>query len=296
MESLPAELEKSKVYENERELWKDLEKYDLTNLQIVRNDEGYAVWREIPTELERNKVYQDERELWEDLEKYDLTDLQIVRNDEGYAVWREMPGKIHNAAVRQIQIPFTTWESEQAAVLFGEKDADVFVSNSYQGNMKRVPDFAIWGPERLCERGGPSYIDETPVTPHVIFQYSWGNKFENEKHAVDDMTMFAGVGKDEALLRPNVVYLIKAKRKGNPSPRGGAPVHGFDVYEVRAGDRVPDLPTLTYTVGGDEDVSIEVDPVDMGLPSGATPLTIPLAQIRIASEKCGVRFEMQNRE
>jgi hypothetical protein len=135
------------------------------------------------------------------------------------------------------------------------------------------------------------------VTPHVIFQYSWGNIFEKEKHAVDDMTMYAGVGEDEAFKRPNVVYLIKAKRRGNPSPRVDAPVHGFDVYEVRAGHRITDNPTLTYSVGGDEDVTIEIDPEDMGLPAAsAAPFMIPLATIRSKSEKCGVVFEMENQE
>jgi hypothetical protein len=47
-ENLPTELDSSKVYENECELWEDLETYDLTDLQIVRNDERYAVWREMP--------------------------------------------------------------------------------------------------------------------------------------------------------------------------------------------------------------------------------------------------------
>jgi hypothetical protein len=41
--SLPMELKRNKVYQDDRELWGDLETYDLTGLEIVRNDEGYAV-------------------------------------------------------------------------------------------------------------------------------------------------------------------------------------------------------------------------------------------------------------
>jgi hypothetical protein len=37
------ELKRNKVYQDDRELWGDLETYDLTGLEIVRNDEGYAV-------------------------------------------------------------------------------------------------------------------------------------------------------------------------------------------------------------------------------------------------------------
>jgi hypothetical protein len=61
-----------------------------------------------------------------------------------------MPGPIHNAAVDVISIQFRKWANrpEQAAVMFGEKRADVFVSDSYEHSMKRVVDFAIWGPER----------------------------------------------------------------------------------------------------------------------------------------------------
>jgi hypothetical protein len=69
---------------------------------------------------------------------------------------------------------------------------------------------------------------------------------KKEKNAVDNMTMFAGVGEHEALKCPNVVYLIKAKR--TDTTRGDRPiVHEFDVYEVRAGHRITNL-TLTYSV------------------------------------------------
>jgi hypothetical protein len=123
-----------------------------------------------------------------------------------------MPCPIQNAAVRVIQHKFDLWKREQAAVLFGEKRAVVFVVESYKRNMKLCPDFAIWGPDRLNEHARPRANARKAVNPHVIFQFSWDNKFEKEKHAVDDMTMYAGVGKYEALGRPNVVYLIKAKQ------------------------------------------------------------------------------------
>jgi hypothetical protein len=35
-------------------------------------------------------------------------------------------------------------------------------------------------------------------------------------------------------------------------------VYGFDVYEVRQGERTPDDPTSTYGVGGDENAHIGV--------------------------------------
>lgn len=101
-----------------------------------------------------------------------------------------------------------------------------------------------------------------------------------------------------SLERPIVVYLIKPKHKGNLD----SPVRGFDVYEVRQGQRITkNDPTLTYRVGEDDDVTIEVDPVDTGLvPEGVAPapapLTISLAEMRFVLERYGVVFESENQE
>jgi hypothetical protein len=46
-ESLPKEIQ-GNMYEDEGDLWEDLEKLNLTDLHIVLNNEGYAVWREMP--------------------------------------------------------------------------------------------------------------------------------------------------------------------------------------------------------------------------------------------------------
>jgi hypothetical protein len=157
--------------------------------------------------------------------------------------------------------------------------------------------FAIWGPDRVDEDGGAvgnTDLGKT-VNPHVIFKFSWGNKLEDEKLAVDDMSLYAGVRDYAALGRPNVTYLIKAKRKGEPNPAVKSPVHGFDVYEVRQGERIAN-PTLTYVIGGDEDVAIEVAPGDMGLPLGTNPFSLSLAAIRRAMERVGVVFGEENQE
>jgi hypothetical protein len=99
--------------------------------------------------------------------------------------------------------------------------------------------------------------------------------------------LFAGVNDYIALGRPIVTYLIKAKRKGE-SPV----VHGFDVYEVRQGDRIDlDQPAFTYHVGGDERLTIEVAAEDMGLPESASSFSIPFADICTIMESVGVVFE-----
>jgi hypothetical protein len=46
-DSLPSEL-KGKMYNDEGELWEAQQKIGLSDLQIVLNNEGYAVWREMP--------------------------------------------------------------------------------------------------------------------------------------------------------------------------------------------------------------------------------------------------------
>ena len=58
-----------------------------------------------------------------------------------------------NVGVRVILDEFGEWKQAQGATLFGEKEADVFVSQSFERNKKRCPDFAIWGPDLLKERG-----------------------------------------------------------------------------------------------------------------------------------------------
>jgi hypothetical protein len=105
--------------------------------------------------------------------------------------------------------------------------------------------------------------------------------------------LYAGVLDNAALGRPNVTYLIKAKRRGAPNPQPDSPVLGFDVYEVRQGELIAD-PTLTYSVGEDDDVTIEVAPEDMGLPPGTNPFLVSLAAIRRAMERVGVVFEEEN--
>jgi hypothetical protein len=252
----------------------------------------------LPSELKGN-VYEDEDDLWEAQDKIGLSDLQIVLNSEGYAVWREMPDTKHNSGVGTIRMEFWKWKQEQSAMLDAEKGADVFVSRSFERNRKRCPDFAIWGPDRLNERGsvrGNAHLGK-PVNPHVTFQFSWGNKIEREKLAVDDMSMYGGVGIYEPLGRPNVLYLIKVKRKGDPSPQPDSHVHGFDVYVVRPGELIDTAnPALTYRVGENEDITIEVTPEDMGLPQDANPFLISLSSIRADMEELGVVFEAENQD
>ncbi len=134
------------------------------------------------------------------------------------------------------------------------------------------------------------------MNPHVIFQFSWGNKIEREKLAVDDMSMFAGQDDLAPLGRPNVLCLIKVKRKGDPIPQPNSPAHGFDVYVVRQGERTAADPTLRYRVGGNEDITIEVAPEDMGLPQDANSFLVSLSEIRAEMEEIGVVFEAENQD
>jgi hypothetical protein len=64
------------------------------------------------------------------------------------------------------------------------------------------------------------------VNPHVIFQLSWTNDIDDEKHAVDVMMNYAGVDEYVGLEQPNMAYLIKSLRRGMNKD---SPVYGFDV-------------------------------------------------------------------
>jgi hypothetical protein len=64
-EGLPEEIQ-GKVFKDEGELWKVQEKIGLSDLQLVLNSEGYAVWREMP-ETEHNSgvwLIEDEFSKW----------------------------------------------------------------------------------------------------------------------------------------------------------------------------------------------------------------------------------------
>jgi len=252
----------------------------------------------LPSEL-KGTLYNDEGELWEAQQKIGLSDLQIVLDSEGCAVWREMPDTKHNAGVDVILDEFEKWKQEQGAVLLGKKGADVFVSQSFERNKKRCPDFAIWGPDRLKERGrvrGNADLEKV-MNPHVMFQFSWGNKIEGEKHAVDDMPMFAGWDDLASLGRPNVLYFIKVKQKGDPNnPQPNSPVNGFAVCEVRRGELVGTDPTFTCPVGENEDVTIEVAPEDIWVATRCQPFLISLSEIRAEMEDVSVVFEAENRD
>jgi hypothetical protein len=89
------------------------------------------------------------------------------------------------------------------------------------------------------------------------------------------------------------VYLIKAKR----SEKEIQALLPIGLYSPGQRMDITNPPTLTYSVGEDEDVTIEVDSVDMWLPpAGVVPLTISLARIRSYLEPRGVVFEVENQE
>jgi hypothetical protein len=144
------------------------------------------------------------------LEKLNLTDLHIVLNDEGYAVWREMPGTEHDTAVDLMK--FAKWKENKALYFLANRTLMFLCLKASRGTRK--------GPQMALDEGTPPGNIELRkvMNPHVIFQLSWGYKLQREKLAVDDMSLYAGVLDNAALGRPNVTYLIKAKRRGAPSP------------------------------------------------------------------------------
>jgi hypothetical protein len=57
-ENMPEGLNKDMKYEDDGELWEAQEKLDLSDLQIVRNEQGYAVWREMPGPIHNIAVFE----------------------------------------------------------------------------------------------------------------------------------------------------------------------------------------------------------------------------------------------
>jgi hypothetical protein len=55
-EKLPEGLSREKQYNHESELLEDIQKQGITDLQIVLNNEGYAIWREMPGVIHNRAV------------------------------------------------------------------------------------------------------------------------------------------------------------------------------------------------------------------------------------------------
>jgi hypothetical protein len=240
----------------------------------------------IPEEIKNNK-YASERELLIDLEKLGLDDLRIILNQDGIPIWREMPGGPHIDAVHEIIFHFAVWKNGR--LIECDKVVNVYVNASFNEppNVKRCPDFAIYGPDRL-EGHIIRAVNGERMNPHVIIQVSWTSTFANEKCAIDDMMNYAGIGEYIHQGRPNVAYLIKALRRGT-SPE--APVYGFDVFRVGQDQLTPGEPTMKYRVGGQEDTVISITPASMGLADdGGEPFTIELNDIRARLARLNITF------
>ena len=199
---------------------------------------------DLPKEI--NKKYASEGELLTDLEEFGLADLQIILNKQGFPILREMPGEPHRVAVREIACLFDEWKNGR--LIWGEKEANVFVNNSFSQpkKAKRCPDFAIFGPSRM-EGRRIRIVSGKSMNPHAIIQFSWANDAVEEALAVDDIMHHAGVGEYSGLGRPKVAYLIKALRRGNAKE---SPVYGFNVFQVGQDQDTSAEPTVKYRCGG----------------------------------------------
>ena len=212
-----------------------------------------------------------------DLEQLGLDDLSIILDPDGFPMWLEMTSDAHVFAVSMIISQFDEWK--KGRLILGRNEVNVLVNDSFNTpkNMLRRPDFAIYGPDRL-EKGSIRVVYGDDMNPNVILQFSWKNDIDYEKCAVDDMMHFAGKGEYSHLGRPNVAYLIKALRRGT---NRGAPVYGFDIYQVGQDQHTPDEPTMKYRVGGQEDTVIRITSASMGfLDDEGEPFTIEISAIR----------------
>lgn len=242
-----------KKYVDESSFLKDLEPY--SDLHIVLNDQGYAVWRKMPGNGHNSGV-----EL-------------IV---ESFQSWNTRT----NCGVKGKQ---------ETNILVMRS-----YSPKRKGSGERHPDFAIYGPDRLrgklvCAHQVDGETGPKVESPHVAIQFGWANDDDYETYAVDDMMNYAGVGKYSMLKRPLVAYLIKAMWKGK---RGESPVYGFNIYEIRRDERRQDVQPALYRVGVDgqeQGVQVVVTAADMGVTGDheVEPFTIDVHEIRQELEGVG---------
>jgi hypothetical protein len=151
----------------------------------------------IPEEIKDNQ-YASERELLIDLENLGLNDRRIVLNHDGFPIWRDMPGNPHVEAVEEFIDRFDEWKKKgrPTTIKCTRAKVNVYVNASFNRppNVKRCPDFAIYGPDRLQGNKIRKVRNGERMNPHVIIQFSWTSTlFANEKWAIDDMMSYAGM-------------------------------------------------------------------------------------------------------
>eukprot|EP00980_Cylindrotheca_fusiformis_P000991 scaffold269_cov125-Cylindrotheca_fusiformis.AAC.7 len=225
---LPEQI-KQKKYDCERDLLNDRDEFGLGDCHIIRDKDGYAVWREMPGD-EHNTVV-----------------MLIVKL---FSVWKDEQSRTRERDLLVIR----AWPGQ-----------NVYVSRSYSQNAKRLPNLGLWGPSRLKANGIVRVQDRKPMSPHVVIQVRMTTSLDSERAAMFDMMTFAGQDEYHALGRPRMGYLIDVLWTESPLC---SPVYGFDVYEVAPRDPPPedqplvlpglDAPIQQYRVGGNEDGAITI--------------------------------------
>ena len=91
-----------------------------------------------------------------------------------------MVGSAHVGAVGEIIHSFDKWKNVRPVVC--RTEVNVFVDDSFNRpkNVKRCPDFAIFGPDRL-EGHRIRVVNGDHMNPYIIIQFSWTNNIDNEK-------------------------------------------------------------------------------------------------------------------
>lgn len=256
LESLQADLPevfRGKKYIDESAFLEDLEPF--SDLHIVLNEDGFAVWQKMPGNAHNSAV------------------KMIIRR---FATWKRESG-------------CDNVEDYAAPNMLTTRS----YNPKKKGSGERHPDFSIYGPDRLKPSGSilnhdvPGKSGKHVENPHVVIQFGWANPDDYEEYAIDDIMNYTGVGKYELLKPPNVAYLIKAQGKGEP---GRSPCFGFNIYEVRHTERRRDVNPTLYRVGVTEDLVVSISAADMGVETPAegeaiAPFTIDVHAIRQSLEE-----------
>mmetsp|Transcript_11740 Transcript_11740/g.21364 ORF Transcript_11740/g.21364 Transcript_11740/m.21364 type:complete len:147 (+) Transcript_11740:736-1176(+) len=142
-------------------------------------------------------------------------------------------------------------------------------------------------------------LEEYAMNPHVIIEFSWTSKIENELWKLQEqMTDYI---KDLGTVNLGVlINAIPVKGKKCPSLEDrSVPLAGFDVYRFRScetSDITPE-PILKYRVDTNEATSmvIEISGRDLGRknPEEVEAVRIPLSVIRRVCEKWGLESEAE---
>ncbi len=188
-----------------------------------------------------------EKKLWADLEAADLLEEQFIKyifiDTETGKPYVAMPSRYHSGVLRALEGAVNSQSTMTDPVL-----VKGYAGINLEGEVQKHPDILIYGPDRTenLEYGREiRQVGRYDMNPHAIIEFSWSNKFEDEKGKF----CLQMQEHNPALGVINVGYLIKCipkhrnqypKNNANDEHLAARPLVGIDVYRMESSNQLGD--------------------------------------------------------